>query len=144
MTDAERQALLDALRAEYGAVYAYGVIAAYASAERGRLVAANTAAHRARRDATIDALTAGGVTAPPPDAAYTVPFPVNDPIPAAHLAATVEADTAVAWRSVVERGDSEPIRRLGVDALTESAVRLATWQSILGTNPPTIAFPGKA
>ncbi|MFD6156601.1 ferritin-like domain-containing protein [Nocardia sp. NPDC060256] len=144
MTDAERQALLDALRAEYGAVYAYGVIAAYASPERGRLVAENTAAHRARRDATIDALTAAGVTAPPSDAAYTVPFPVNDPIPAAHLAATVETDTAVAWRSVVERGDSEPVRRMGVEALTESAVRLATWQSILGTNPPTIAFPGKA
>ncbi|MEU7138474.1 ferritin-like domain-containing protein [Nocardia sp. NPDC046473] len=144
MTDAERQALLDALRAEYGAVYAYGVIAAYASSERGRLVAENTAAHRARRDATIDALTAAGVTAPPSDAAYTVPFPVNDPIPAAHLAATVETDTAVTWRSVVERADSESVRRMGVEALTESAVRLATWQSILGTNPPTIAFPGKA
>ncbi|MFE9576038.1 ferritin-like domain-containing protein [Nocardia sp. NPDC006044] len=144
MTDSERQALLDALRAEYGAVYAYGVIAAYASAERGRLVAESTAAHRARRDATIDALTAAGVTAPPPDAAYTMPFPVNDPIPAARLAATVETDTAVAWRSVVERGDTENVRRMGVDALTESAVRLATWQSILGTDPPTIAFPGKA
>ncbi|MFC9440979.1 ferritin-like domain-containing protein [Nocardia sp. NPDC057030] len=144
MTDTERQALLDALRAEYGAVYAYGVIAAYASAERGRLVAESTAAHRVRRDATIDALTAAGVTAPPPDAAYTMPFPVNDPIPAARLAATVETDTAVAWRSVVERGDTENVRRMGVDALTESAVRLATWQSILGTDPPTIAFPGKA
>lgn len=143
MTDTERQALLDALRAEYGAVYAYGVIAAYASAERGRLVAESTAAHRARRDATIDALTAAGVTAPPPDAAYTMPFPVNDPIPAARLAATVETDTAVAWRSVVERADTENVRRMGVDALTESAVRLATWQSILGTNPPTTAFPGK-
>jgi hypothetical protein len=36
------------------------------------------------------------------------------------------------------------IRRTGVDALTEAAVRLATWQSILGADPPTIAFPGKA
>src|SRR5690348_7092694 len=42
MTEAERQALLDALRAEYAAVYAYGVIAAYASAERTRLVAEDT------------------------------------------------------------------------------------------------------
>ncbi|GAA5083274.1 ferritin-like domain-containing protein [Nocardia iowensis] len=144
MTEAEREALLDALHAEYGAVYAYGVIAAYASPERGRLVAENTAAHRARRDTTIDALTSGGATVPPPDAAYTVPFPVNDPIPAAQLAVTVETDTAVAWRSVVERADSEPLRRMGIEALTESAVRLATWQAILGTNPPTVAFPGKA
>ena len=142
MTDAERKALLDALRAQYAAVYAYGVIAAYASPER-RLIAENTAAHRVRRDSTIDALTTGGAGAPPQDAAYTVPFPVSDPISAARLATTVETDTAVAWRSVVERGESAPIRRIGVDALTECAVRLATWQSILGTNPPTVAFPGK-
>lgn len=144
MTETERQALLDALRAEYAAVYAYGVIAAYAAAERSRLVAQDTAAHRARRDATIDALTAAGVNAPPPDAAYTVPFPVTGPIDAARLAATVESDTAVAWRSVVERADAQPTRRTGIDALTECALRLATWQSILGANPPTVPFPGKA
>jgi aspartate/methionine/tyrosine aminotransferase len=144
MTEDERRALTDALNAEYGAVYAYGVIAAYASPERARLVAEHTAAHRARRDATVDALALGGATVPPPDAAYTVPFPVTDPIPAARLAVTVESDTAVAWRAVVERAASMAIRRAGVDALTEAAVRLATWQSILGADPPTIAFPGKA
>ncbi|WP_327119694.1 ferritin-like domain-containing protein [Nocardia sp. NBC_01730] len=144
MTDAERQALLDALNAEYGAVYAYGVIAAYASPERTRLIAEHTAAHRARRDSTADALATSGATVPPPDAAYTVPFPVTDPIPAARLAVTVESDTAVAWRSVVEHGESESVRRTGVDALTEAAVRLALWQSILGADPPTTAFPGKA
>lgn len=144
MTEDERRALTDALNAEYGAVYAYGVIAAYASPERARLVAEHTAAHRARRDATVDALALGGATVPPPDAAYTAPFPVTDPIAAARLAVTVESDTAVAWRSVVERGASMAIRRAGVEALTEAAVRLATWQSILGADPPTIAFPGKA
>ncbi|MFF7941129.1 ferritin-like domain-containing protein [Nocardia gamkensis] len=144
MTEDERRALTDALNAEYGAVYAYGVIAAYAAPERARLVAEHTAAHRARRDATVDALALGGATVPPPDAAYTAPFPVTDPISAARLAVTVESDTAVAWRSVVERGASMAIRRAGVDALTEAAVRLATWQSILGADPPTIAFPGKA
>ncbi|MEV6136972.1 ferritin-like domain-containing protein [Nocardia sp. NPDC051990] len=144
MTEAERQALLDALRAEYAAIYTYGVIAAYASAERTRLVAHDTAAHRARRDSTIDALKAAGVAVPPPDAAYTTPFPVNDPIPAANLAVTMETDTAVAWRAVVENGNSDPIRRMGTDALTECALRLATWQTILGASPPTVAFPGKA
>ncbi|MFI9409473.1 ferritin-like domain-containing protein [Nocardia gamkensis] len=144
MTEDERRALTDALNAEYGAVYAYGVIAAYAAPERARLVAEHTAAHRARRDATVDALALGGATVPPPDAAYTAPFPVTDPISAARLAVTVESDTAVAWRSVVERGASMAIRRAGVEALTEAAVRLATWQSILGADPPTIAFPGKA
>ncbi|MFD0364378.1 ferritin-like domain-containing protein [Nocardia sp. GCM10030253] len=144
MTDAERLALLDALNAEYAAVYAYGVIDAYASTERDRLVTQYTAAHRARRDSTIDALTAAGATAPPPNAAYTAPFPVDDPIPAANLAVTVETDCTVAWRSVVERADTEPVRRTGIEALTECALRLATWQSILGADPPTVAFPGKA
>ncbi|MEU7767341.1 ferritin-like domain-containing protein [Nocardia sp. NPDC049190] len=143
MTDAERRALLDALSAEYGAVYAYGVIAAYGAPERAGVVAENVAAHRARRDATLDELAKGGANVPPPAAAYPAPFPVTDPVSAARLAATVETDTAVAWRAVVERGESEPIRRMGVDALTECAVRLATWQSILGTNPPTVAFPGR-
>ncbi|MET7767497.1 ferritin-like domain-containing protein [Nocardia sp. NPDC005366] len=144
MTDAERRAMLDALAAEHAAVYAYGVIAAYASPERTRLVAEDTAAHRARRDATVEALKAAGVTAPAPEAAYTTPFPVDDPIPAARLAVTVENDAAVAWRAVVEHADSESARGIGVDALTECALRLATWQAILGANPPTIAFPGRA
>ncbi|WP_054814221.1 ferritin-like domain-containing protein [Nocardia arizonensis] len=144
MTDTEHRALLDALSAEYAAVYAYGVIAAYASSERTRLIAENTAAHRARRDATVAALTAAGVTAPAPEAAYTAPFPVDDPIPAANLAVTVENDAAIAWRAVVEQAESEATRRTAVEALTESALRLATWQAILGTAPPTVAFPGHA
>ncbi|TLG16484.1 DUF4439 domain-containing protein [Nocardia cyriacigeorgica] len=143
MTESERRALLDALSAEHAAVYAYGLIAAYASPERGRLVAENTAAHRARRDTTIDAVEAAGITVPPPDAAYTMPFPVTDPVAAAQLAATVESDTAVAWRSVAEQGESELTRRMGTDALTECALRLAVWQSILGVSPPTTPFPGQ-
>ncbi|MFR9751844.1 ferritin-like domain-containing protein [Nocardia sp. 004] len=144
MSENEHQALRDALNAEYAAVYAYGVIAAYASTERTELIAQYTAAHRARRDTIADTLTADGAQVPPPDAAYTAPFPVTDPVSAARLAVTVESDTAVAWRSVVERGASATVRGTGVDALTEAAVRLATWQSFLGANPPTRAFPGAA
>ncbi|MEG8178906.1 ferritin-like domain-containing protein [Nocardia terpenica] len=140
----DQQALTDALNAEYTAVFAYGVIAAYASAERNKIVAEYLAAHRARRDATIDALKSLGAPVPAPAAAYNTPFPVNDPIPAAKLAVTVESDTAATWRSVVERCDSPALRRTATDALTECAVRLATWQSILGTNPATASFPGKA
>ncbi|MFF0607053.1 ferritin-like domain-containing protein [Nocardia tengchongensis] len=144
MTTADQQALIDALSAEYSAVYAYGVIAAYANHDRDKVVAEFTAAHRARRDATIDALKASGATVPEPAAAYTAPFPVNDPIPAAKLAVTVESDTAACWRAVVERAGDPGLRRTGIDALTECAVRLATWQSILGATPVTTAFPGQA
>ncbi|NEW39307.1 ferritin-like domain-containing protein [Nocardia cyriacigeorgica] len=143
MTESERRALLDALSAEHAAVYAYGLIAAYASPERDQLVAEHTTAHRVRRDTTIEEVEAAGITVPPPDAAYTMPFPVTDPVAAAQLAATVESDAAVAWRSVVEKGESDAIRRAGVDALTECALRLAIWQSILGVSPPTTPFPGQ-
>ncbi|RVW04303.1 ferritin-like domain-containing protein [Rhodococcus xishaensis] len=141
--DPEQQALIDALRAEYAATFAYGLVAAFASPRRADLVAANTAAHRARRDATIDALTAAGVDVPPPEAGYAMPFPVTDPTSAARLAAQVEADTAAAWRSVIERSESEHTREVGVTALTEAAVREANWRKILGYQPPTNAFPGQ-
>jgi hypothetical protein len=144
VSTADQQALTDALNAEYAAVYAYGVISAYAAADRNRILVEFTAAHRATRDATIDALKATGATVPSPAAAYPPPFTVNDPIPAAKFAVTVETDTAIAWRSAVERADSPAIRRSSVQALTECSVRLATWQKILGTTPATVAFPGRA
>lgn len=139
----DQQALTDALNAEYSAVYAYGVIAAYASPERSKLVADQLAAHRARRDGVIDALEAAGSSVPVPAAAYVPPFPVDDPIPAAKLAVTVETDTAAVWRSVSERAGTPELRRTAIDALTECAVRLATWQAILGVNPATAMLPGQ-
>ena len=139
----EQQGLIDALRAEHAAVFAYGVVAAFSNPQRAGQIAVNSAAHRARRDATIDALTAASVPAPVADSGYTVPFPVFDPITAAQLAAAVESDTAVAWRSVVERAESEQTRRTGIEALTECALRLATWRTILGTAPATVPFPGQ-
>ncbi|NNH72919.1 ferritin-like domain-containing protein [Nocardia uniformis] len=143
MTNADNQALTAALSAEYAAVYAYGVITAYANPERLKLVSEYAAAHRARRDATIDLLESRNAAAPAPEAAYQPPFVVNDPIPAAKLAVAVETDAANAWRSVVERADSPDIRLTGIEALTESALRLANWQAILGTDPVTVAFPGQ-
>ncbi len=139
----EQQALVDALNAEYAAVFAYGVVGAFSNPTRSELVAANAAAHRARRDATIDALTAASVSAPPAAAAYSVPFPVTDAVSAAQLAAQAEVDTSIAWRSVVERSASGATRDIGVTALTEAALRLATWRSILGVVPSTTPFPGQ-
>ncbi|MBL1078732.1 ferritin-like domain-containing protein [Nocardia sp. 2] len=144
MTTPDTQALEDALSAEYAAVYAYGVVAAYANPDRLKLVAEYTAAHRARRDATIELMERLNISVPAPDAAYTVPFEVNDPIPAAKLAVTVESDCAVAWCAAVEHAGGADVRAYAVGALTDSALRLATWQSILGTNPATTAFPGRS
>lgn len=139
----ERQALTDALNAEYAAVYAYGVIAAHAGPDLRRIVSRHTAAHRARRDATIDALTAAGGTAPPPEPAYTAPLEVTDSDSAARLAIVVETDSTVAWRAVVERAELETTRRTAIDALTECAGQRAAWQTVRGTQPVTVAFPGQ-
>ncbi|MFC4374738.1 ferritin-like domain-containing protein [Nocardia halotolerans] len=143
MTD-QRQAVQRALDAEYAAVYAYGVIAAYANSDRSHLVAEFSAAHRARRDATVELLEADGTDPGAPDAAYQPPFPVDDPIPAANLAVTVESDCAAAWYAVVEQAVDATVRATATEALTEAAVRRARWQSILGTGPSTVAFPGRA
>ncbi|WP_305094727.1 ferritin-like domain-containing protein [Prescottella sp. R16] len=139
----EQRALVDALTAEYAAVFAYGVVAAFSNPARTGQVAADTAAHRARRDATIDTLTAAGVDVPQPEPGYALPFPVTDPISAARLAAQVETDTATAWRSVIERAQSDAVRDTGIVALTESAVRAANWHVVLGDQPATTAFPGQ-
>lgn len=139
----ERPSLVAALEAEHAAVYAYGVIAAFANPTRSAQVDADVAAHRALRDALIDSLKAAGTTPPRAAAGYTTPFPVVDPISAAHLAAQTESDVCVAWRSVVENGDSAETRGFATDALTATAVRCALWRSALGLDPWTLAFPGQ-
>lgn len=139
----EQQALVDALAAEHAAVFGYGVVAAFAEPSRAAEVAADTAAHRARRDATAEALRAAGVEPPVAAPGYTVPFPVTDPVQAAQLALQIETDTAVAWRSVIERARSEPTRATALDALTETALRAARWRTALGIVPPTVALPGQ-
>lgn len=143
MTD-QRQALQAALDSEHAAVYSYGVIAAYANNDRARLVAEFSAAHRARRDATIELLEADGTAPEAPDAAYHPPFPVDNPIPAAHLAVAVESDCAAAWLAAVEQATDPAVRMTATEALTEAAVRRARWQAILGTDPVTVSFPGRS
>lgn len=138
----EQQALVDALEAEYAAVFAYGIVGAFSNPTRAERVAADAAAHRAQRDATIDALKAASVSAPAAATAYAIPFPVTDPVTAAQLAAQAEVDTSIAWRSVIERSASGPTRDIGVTALSACALRLANWRRILGV-PASNAFPGQ-
>ncbi|UVT25895.1 ferritin-like domain-containing protein [Rhodococcus pyridinivorans] len=138
----EQQALVDALEAEHAAVFGYGVVAAFADPARANAVAEDTAAHRARRDATIEALRAASVDPPVAAPGYTVPFPVIDAASAAQLAEQIESDTAVAWRSVVERARSEATRATAADVLTEAALRAARWRQSRGV-VPSVAFPGQ-
>lgn len=152
LSDSARQALADAVRAEHAAVYAYGIVDAYAAAQRSAAVNAAATAHRRRRDATVALLRASGTQAPVAAPGYVIPLPVTDAASAAALAAEVERETAVAWRSVLEHSDPDPdpppapaddVRASAVAALTDCAVRAATWRAVLGQSPTTTAFPGQ-
>ena len=136
-------ALTVALQSENAAVYSYGLITAYGNASRRDQVAIHAAAHRARRDATQDMLAAGGAEVPAAAAGYTMPFAVTDPASAAQLAVTVEEDSATAWRAALERAESERVRALAIENLTDSAIRAGSWRIALGVMPPTTAFPGQ-
>lgn len=142
-TASARPSLIAALEAEHAAVFAYGVIAAFANPARSAQVDADVAAHRAMRDALVDSLKSAGITPPRAAAGYSTPFPVVDPVSAAQLAAQTEFDVAVAWRSVVENGDTPETRSFATDALTATAIRCAVWRSALGIDPWTLAFPGR-
>lgn len=147
MNTEEQQSLADALRAEHAAVYAYGIVDAYAAKQRSAAVDGGAAAHRARRDATTTLLRVSGTPPPVAEAGYVIPVPVTDAASAAVLAAEVENETAVAWRSVLERSApgtaATDLRASAVAALTDCAVRMAQWRAALGQSPPTTAFPGQ-
>ncbi|MDG3010950.1 ferritin-like domain-containing protein [Rhodococcus sp. D2-41] len=143
MSTSDQQALTGALQSVYAAVYAYGLIAAYANPTRATQVATLVAAHRAVRDEAVDLLASAGAPIPREAAGYTVPFPVTDPKSAARLAVRVEDDCAVAWRAALERADAEAVRDIAVQALADCAVRAGNWNVALNVQPPTTAFPGQ-
>jgi len=105
----------------------------------------------ARADAVNGALVAAGAIAPVSEPGYLMPLAVTDPVTATQLAVIVETDTAVAWRSVLERSDpstegvpagSFDVRATAVAGLSDCAVRATGWRVALGTVPATTAFPG--
>jgi hypothetical protein len=133
--------LADALRAEYAAVFGYGVVGAHVA---GRLLVATRKAeeaHRRRRDAVLDRLSSGDKTPPPAaEPAYTLPFPVTDRNGAVKLAIHLEERTAAIWRAVLG-GVRGADRQLALDALVDSAVLATRWRSVAGM-PATVPLPG--
>ncbi|AZZ81960.1 MULTISPECIES: ferritin-like domain-containing protein [Gordonia] len=134
--------LVVAADAENAAIFTYGVITAFVAAARRRMVGDYAAEHRARRDEIDRAITAAGGTPPLAAAGYTLPVEVTDPETAARAALAAEVDCTTAYRALLEQADDEPGRRIGVDGLSDSAVRAATWRALLQETPVTVAFPG--
>jgi hypothetical protein len=136
-------ALLTALvEAEHAAVYGYGVLGARLDEERRRLARAASDSHRARRDALSARLRELGAAVPAPAPAYDVA--VAGPVEALALAVRIEEGLGVRWRDLVGGTDDGALRLLGVDGLSETAVRAAQWRRLAGLATPTVAFPGTA
>jgi hypothetical protein len=135
-------ALFDAVAAEHGVIYGYGVVSAHSTSDDNALVSDSLAGHRELREDAIAKLTARKVDAPIPAMGYQLPIDVDGPTDAAKLAVQMEEDSAVAWRAVLERARSAEDRELAVTAMKRAAVTAAKWRQVLGVLPPTVAFPG--
>ena len=140
--DADAAALFDAVATEHSVIYGYGLVSAHSTPEENDLVAASMSEHRERREAAIGMLTGRGVDAPLPAAGYQVPTQLDNPTDAANLAVRMEEDASVAWRAVLEQAASTQERGFAVQALTQTAVTAARWNSVLGVAPITVASPG--
>lgn len=135
-------ALCAALDTEYAVIYGYGIVSAHCNPAVNDLVSSALSRHRERRDQVIQMLMARSVTPPVAAAGYQLPMAVNTQVEAAQLAARMENDTAVAWRAVLEQGQSPQDRQFAVTALNQSAVLAARWNRVVGVWPITTAFPG--
>ncbi|MUL65699.1 hypothetical protein BOO86_14570 [Mycobacterium sp. CBMA 234] len=135
-------AVYDAIAAEHGTIYGYGLVSAHTTPDVNDLVAEAMAKHRANREAGITALAGRSVPAPLPAAGYQLPTDVNTPADAAKLALQMEEETAMAWRAVAEQATTSDDRTMAVKALTDCAVLAARWRTDLNIAPATVAFPG--
>jgi hypothetical protein len=57
---------------------------------------------------------------------------------------SLEEGLSVRWLDLVGGTDDQELRRLGVDGLSATAVRAASWRELLGRAPVTVALPGRA
>ncbi|MEE3850620.1 ferritin-like domain-containing protein [Gordonia sp. LSe1-13] len=139
---ATTDALSIAVDTENAAIFTYGVSTAFVSAARRPTVAEYVAAHRVQRDALVDALNSADATVPEAAAGYTLPVEIDDSVTAVRALLSAEVDCTVAYRALIEQGDTPEIRRMALDGLTAASVRAANWRVALRDSPVTVAFPG--
>ena len=128
-------ALQAALAAEDAAVYAYGVIGAQLSGDRRARATASYQAHRDRRGALQQRISATGATPEAAAPAYQLPSPVTDAASAVRLAASVEDRICAVYANAVQ-ATSGPLRGTMAAALRQAALDTLAWR---GSGS---AFPG--
>ena len=135
-------AMESALAAEQAAVWAYGLVAAFAR-DDAAMITENRSGHLLRRDATAARLVAGGAQPTPPAPAYQVSVNVVDVPSARQLAQDIESDAAASWRVVLGSTDDPELRGFALTGLSDAAVRLAMWKRVAGATPATVPFAGQ-
>ncbi|MBM7367614.1 ferritin-like domain-containing protein [Gordonia hydrophobica] len=139
----QNDALDAAADAENAAVFTYGVLTAFTTREVRTTVAEDIAAHRVRRDQLNEKLLDAGRDERTPAPGYTLPVEVTDQESAAKAAITAERDCETAYRALIEQASDASVRRIGVDGLTDCALRSSYWRGVAGATPRTVAFPGQ-
>lgn len=91
------------IESAHGAVYAYGVIAAYAP---DSTALDDMATHRRMRDELIKFAQDSGVVVPPALPSYQLPLPVRDAATAQAAATTIENLMCATWAHALSRIDS--------------------------------------
>ena len=136
-------ALQQALGTENAAIWVCGLASAFVGSSACKEINAAQTAHAARRDVVQRLLTDAGLTPNPAQPAYVLPQQVTDQASALAAMATAESDGTVAWRAVLERTDDADLRRTGLAALTDCAVRETRFRRLGGISPASIAMPGQ-
>ncbi|GAA2286076.1 hypothetical protein GCM10010145_66320 [Streptomyces ruber] len=133
----ELRALQAALAAEHAAVYGYGVVGGRIGEGRRADARAGYDAHRARRDELTRAVRDLDGSPVAADAAYALPFAVEDADAAVRLATELEERVAGVYSDLVRASEGDR-RRAAAEALREAAVRAVRWRN------GSVAFPGLA
>jgi uncharacterized protein DUF4439 len=135
----EVDALQETLAGEHAALWVYGVLGGQTSkATSPRLYAvvdAGYRAHRGRRDLLVRTIRDLGAEPVAAEVAYALPNPVSNPDQVATAGLVTEQRCAATYADLVARTTGSH-RRLGIEALTESAVRQ------LGLRGSPEIFPG--
>jgi hypothetical protein len=127
-------ALANIVRAEYAAIYGYGVVVGQLSGRPANRARRALRSHQSWLDRWRTELT--DADAPAPEPAYALPYVVDSAATARSLAATLD-ERLVGWYADLAAATQGEERSAAVDAARENATRAVTWGA------PSQAFPGE-
>ena len=123
----ERSALEDLLESCYGAIYAYGIVAAYLTDPDEALDA--MASFRGQRDQLLATIAELGYSAPPARAAYSLTTEVIDEASARVTASLLEESIVAHWANAIFYLPIQ-VQQRECEFLQSAAIRSFNWAGI--------------